>query len=304
MNLEDLRCFVTAAEELHFGRAAQRLDMLPAALGRRIQALEKDLCSDLFVRTTRSVSLSPAGAELLVRATRLLEEADALRHKFRERGRQKASVLRIGAIDTASVGLIPQLLRDFRAAHPAILVELIEEKTTRLLPKLLSGRLDLAFVRPPATRNRQIEFFELFYETAVVAVPVGHALATETAVSIATLANYPLIVPDRRSRPWSHDLTMRLFAHAGLSPDISQVADEKQTIITLVAESMGLAIVPRWTARIGTQGVIYLPITDLDASDLKCLPLAAAWIRGTRDPNRESLVAMISANIVHYARGG
>jgi DNA-binding transcriptional LysR family regulator len=300
MDLHHLRCFVAAAEELHFGRAAQRLDMLPSALGRFIRLLEEDLGTRLMTRTTRSVALTDDGAVLLREARALLAQADVLAAKFRTRGRKRAAIVRVGAIDSAAAGLLPKLLHDFRKRRPDVTVQLVEDKTVRLLPRLLSGRLDLAFVRPPDHPNKRLEFLFLFRETPVVAVADHHPLASRKRVTIADLDGEPLIVPDRRSRPHSHDLTMKLFAEAGLEAHIAQIADEKQTIVNLVSAGLGVAIVPRWTSRMAARGVRYVRLSA--ASDTNRLPLAAAWTRGTRDTIRDDIVAMLKADLSSYAK--
>src|SRR5207253_11243398 len=179
----------------------------------------------------------------------LLAQADALAAKFRVRGRKQAAAVRVGAIDSAAAGLLPMLLQDFRKVRPDVTVQLVEDKTIRLLPRLLSGRLDLAFVRPPESPDKRLEFMFLFHETAVVAVAERHPLASRKRVTIADIENQPLIVPERRSRPHSHDLTMKLFAEAGCEARVAQIADEKQTIVNLVSAGLGVAIVPRWTSR-------------------------------------------------------
>src|SRR6478609_59179 len=278
MDLHQLRCFVAAAEELHFGRAAQRLDMLPSALGRFIRLLEEDLGTRLMTRTTRSVALTDDGAVLVKEARALLAQADTLAAKFRMRGRNQAATIRVGAIDSAAAGLLPMLLQDFRKRRPDVTVQLVEDKTIRLLPRLLSGRLDVAFVRPPESPDKRLEFMFLLHETAVVAVSDQHPLASKKHVAIADLAGQPLIVPERRSRPHSHDLTMKLFAEAGLEARIVQIADEKQTIVNLVSAELGVAIVPKWTSRMAARGVSYVPLA---MSAMNRLPLAAAWTRGT-----------------------
>jgi DNA-binding transcriptional LysR family regulator len=298
MDLHQLRCFVAAAEELHFGKAAQRLDMLPSALGRFIKLLEEDLGTRLMTRTTRSVTLTDDGAVLLKEARNLLAQADALAAKFRTRGRKQATTLRVGAIDSAAAGLLPMLLHDFRERRPDVTVKLVEDKTIRLQPRLLSGRLDLAFLRPPENPDKRLEFLFLLHETAVVAVSDHHPLASKRSVTIADLAEEPLIVPERRSRPHSHDLTMKLFAEAGLHARIVQLANEKQTIVNLVAAELGVAIVPRWTSRMAARGICYVP---LDASDLNRLTLAAAWTRGTRDLIRDEMLELLRAGLSRYA---
>jgi len=301
MNLDHLRGFVAVADDLHFGRAARRLDILPAALGRNIRLLEDTLGTRLFDRTTRSVSLTADGAAILDDARALIAKADALAARFRATGRSHARILRVGAIDTAAAGLIPMLLQDVRASQPGITVKLSEDKTIRLLPKLLSGALDLAFVRPPEHRDPRIEFVELLHESAVVAVPERHALSRRRALTIRALAGQALIVPDRRSRPHSHDLTMKLFAAAGLTPTIGQVAEEKQTIVNLVAAGLGLAIVPRWASRLAVPGVRYIRLAIPREQRLQILPLAAAWVRGSRDPTRDAFVETLRANVPRYA---
>ena len=298
MELHQLRCFVAAAEELHFGRAAQRLEMLPSALGRYIRRLEDDLGTRLMTRTTRSVTLTEDGAVLLKDARHLLAQADSLAVKFHARGRKQAAIIRLGAIDSAAAGLLPMLLHDFRERRPDVTVKLTEDKTMRLLPRLISGRLDMAVVRPPPNPDKRLEFLFLFHETAVVAVPDRHPLASRKRVDITDLAGQPLIVPERRSRPHSHDLTMKLFAEAGLQARVAQLADEKQTIVHLVAAELGVAIVPRWTSRMAARGVRYIP---LEASDMNRLPLAAAWARGTRDPVRDEMIEMLKASLARYA---
>ena len=298
MDLHQLRCFIAAAERLHFGRAAQQLDMMPSALGRHIRMLEDDLGTRLLTRTTRSVALTRDGTEFFKQARALLAQADELAAGFRARGRDHAASIRVGAIDSAAAGLLPALLQDIRHDHPGVVVTLMEDKTIRLLPRLLSGRLDLAFVRPPESADKRLEFLFLFHETPVVAVAERHPLAGRSRVTIADLAKEPLIVPERRSRPHSHDLTMKLFMEADLVANVAQIADEKQTIVNLVAAELGIAIVPRWTSRMATRGVCYVPLANLAANKL---PLAAAWVRGTRDSLRDRLIATLRANQSRYA---
>jgi DNA-binding transcriptional LysR family regulator len=111
----------------------------------------------------------------------------------------------------------------------------------------------------------------------------------------------PLIVPDRRARPHSHDLTVKLFDRAGLRPTIAQVAEEKQTIVNLVAAELGLAIVPRWTSRMAVAGVRYVPLMLPKTKKLNLLPLAAAWVRNSRDAVRDELLATLRRGLTRYA---
>jgi DNA-binding transcriptional LysR family regulator len=140
-------------------------------------------------------------------------------------------------------------------------------------------------------------------ETAIVALPQRHALARRKSVSLLAIADQPMIVPDRRSRPHSHDLTMKLFEDAGLTPRIVQVADEKQTIVNLVAARLGIAIVPRWTSRMATAGVRFVPLKLERSGAVGRLPLAAAWLRGSRDPLRDQMLSVLEKQLRAYAKG-
>jgi DNA-binding transcriptional LysR family regulator len=115
------------------------------------------------------------------------------------------------------------------------------------------------------------------------------------------IVDQPLIVPDRRARPHSHDLTVRLFDRVGLRPTIAQIAEEKQTIVNLVAAELGLAIVPRWTSRMAVTGVRYVPLMLPKAKQLNLLPLAAAWVRNSRDAARDELLAILRKRLSRYA---
>ena len=297
MDTEQLRCFVVAAETLHFGRAAQSLDILPATLGRQIKNLEDRLGAQLFIRTTRSVSLSEMGSAILEEARVLVAQADQLEARARNVRSSGATALRVGAIDSAAAGLIPQLLGIIRRENVDLEIQIVEQKTIHLLPKLLSGSLDIVFCRPPDMRDPKIIFRTLFFETAVVALPENHALAGRDEIDITDLADEPLIVPDRRSRPHSHDLTIKLFLDAGLTARIAQVAEEKQTIVNLVAVGAGLAIVPRWTSRLAVPGVCFVPLRTSKGATLSKLMLAAAWARGARDPVRDRFMGLLEAHL-------
>lgn len=297
MDLHQLRCFIAVAEELHFGHAAHRLEMLPSALGRYIRLLEEDLGTRLFIRSTRNVALTPTGLLLFDDARLLIAQADALASRYRQMGRQQATTLKIGAIDSAAAGLIPQLLQAFRKRYPDVEVQIFEDKTLRLIPRLKSGRLDLVFIRPPEKKERDIEMRFLFNEAIVVAMPQSHPLAKRDFLQISDLQDQPLIVPERKSRPHSHDLSINLFAEAGLSARIAQLADEKQTIINLVAAELGIAIVPQWTSRMPARNVSYIPLTGNGAGAINGLPLSVAWMRDARDPLREKMLEVLMAQL-------
>ena len=120
-------------------------------------------------------------------------------------------------------------------------------------------------------------------------------------MSVKDIARQPLIVPDKRTRPHSHNLTIKLFADARAEPQIAQVADEKQTIVNLVSAGLGIALLPRWTSRMKVRGVSYVPLRVKKKAAMNLLPLAAAWVRGSRDPLRTSFLKVLNTNIDRYS---
>ena len=223
--------------------------------------------------------------------------ADAFEEKARNANREHAITLRVGAIDSASLGMMPQLLSLFRYHHPEIEVTLHEQKTSKLLPRLLSGSLDIVFIRKPEQFNNKIMFRHLLQETAVVAIPISHPLANRSALSVHDLASEAMIVPDRGARPHSHDLTMKLFSEAGFHAHVGQTAEEKHTILNMVSNGLGLAIVPKWTSRLAVQDVKYIPLRTAEGDAIRRLDLSAAWLANTRDICREQLMDCTRANL-------
>lgn len=302
MEIRQLRCLLAVADTLHFGRAAQGMNMLPASLGRHIKMLEENLGARLLLRTTRRVALTDAGREFVIAARDIVERIDRLETTFHERQKLQSEALRVGVIDSAAAGLMPQLLPHLSAQHPDIDVEMLEQKTIRLLPRLMTGRLDIAIVRPPDVRDPRLEFRPLFSETIVVAIPDSHPLAGKTAITVQDMVDEALIVPDRGSRPHSHDLTMKLFHDAGLTARVAQIAEEKQTIVSLVGTGVGLAIVPKWVSRLGIGGVTFVDLDLPEGPRQRTLELAAVWLRDTRHPARDAFLDVLAANLCAFAK--
>ena len=281
MDINQLRCLIAVGEELHFGRAAQKLEMMPASLSRFIRLLEDDLGVRLLNRSTRNVSLTHEGAIFFDEAQKIIERFDALAQRFKGGLKDDRRTLRIGAIDSAARGLVPALLNLFVPLHPNSDIHIIEDKTSNLIPRLKSGWLDMIFFREPQTLDASLAVRFITRESCVLAVPLGHLLATRGRVSVADFSHEAMIIPERRTRPHSHDLTMTMFRLAGLSPHIGQFAEEKQTILSMVAAGLGLAVVPASYRNMNSDAVAYIDL-ELHA-DLKGLPLSIAWQKGSED---------------------
>ena len=281
MDINQLRCFIAVGKELHFGRAAQKMEMMPASLSRFIRLLEEDLGVRLLNRSTRNVSLTAEGALFFDDASKLIDQFDALAKRFKVKLKDERRTLRIGAIDSAARGLVPALLNLFVPLHPHSDIHIIEDKTINLIPKLKSGWLDMIFIREPQSIDASLAVRFITRESCVLAVPIQHALAARERVAVADFQHEAMIIPDRRTRPHSHDLTMSLFKLAGFTPHIAQFAEEKQTILSLVAAGLGLAVVPASYRTMNSDSVSYIAL-DLP-EQIKGLPLSIAWQKGNED---------------------
>lgn len=304
MELNQLRCFIAVADELHFGHAAQKLDMLPSTLGRYVRLLEETLGIRLLARSTRNVSLTPHGQLFLDEARDIVGGADRLIQHFQKLGRQQGGKLRIGTIDSTAVSLIPQILHAFRSAHPDVEIQIVEDKSSRLLPKLQSGHLDLIFIRPAERLREGLESRFLFYEDIVLAMSDRHPLARLHEIHVEDLADIPLIVPQRRVRPHSHDLTLNLFQNANFKPQLVQIGDEKQTILNMVAAEIGGAVMPRWVTRMSVPNVRFIPLAKGCEHVREMLPVAAVWLKGIRDETRDSMMAIVMRELEKASEQG
>jgi DNA-binding transcriptional LysR family regulator len=292
MDIKQLKCFATTAEVLHFGNAAQQLNMLPTTLGRQIKLLEESLGVRLFVRSTRHVNLTTAGNTLYRDAKVILKQVAATELSLRQLSKVKGGKLRIGAIDSAAVSLLPSVLCEFRERYPRIETELIECESAQQLQFLMSGHIDLGFIRPPV-REDSLKYEFLFHETLMVAMPEGHALANKTQIEMTDLVDRPLIVPPRRTRSHSYRAVMRAFEAAGEEPKIVIEVSERQTVVSLVAAGVGIALVPSWVTKFQITGVVYRQLEPALSAKSMDAELGVAWSEDLRSPLCESFLDLV-----------
>lgn len=240
MNLHHLEAFLAVAEELHFGRAAERLHMAQPPLTRTIKQLERDLGAQLFVRTTRSVQLTTAGRALIEPANDVMEGCRVARSAVRSAGEGQTGLVRLGFAGPSSHLLVGDLSRLVRQRRPGI--ELRLRSTTyanEALRSVIDGTMDLAIVRwrvePPGIAHRVV-----VEEHYVLAVPEGHRLADREVVSIAECRDEPFVALPADPGSSLRDAFIRTAYEAGFSPNIVQVASDSWTVMALVGAGVGL----------------------------------------------------------------
>ncbi len=284
MNLElrQLRYFVTVAEELHFGRAAQRLHMTQPPLSQTIAALEDTLGAPLFLRTRRQVELTPAGAALLPEARRLLEQAAAMPDLVRRAAAGESGRLALSFVTPADYSVLPPLLRDFTGAFPNVELVLQEATTDLQVDDLLQGRIDAGLLIPPLPDKAQalLDYASVLEEPLVLCAPAGLLPADGKPVDLHALPRLPLIIFPRKSAPALYDAILSCFHDAGLTPSIGQEAIQMQTIVSLVSAGMGLALVPQSVSNLQRPGVEYRAL----AHPTPLVELGLAWRRENASP--------------------
>jgi DNA-binding transcriptional LysR family regulator len=287
-----LRQFVTVAEELHFSRAAVRLHMTQPPLTQAIQKLEQDLGAPLFVRTQRSVALSPAGLALLPVAQRLLQQLEELPRLARAAAAGSTGVLRLAFVSTITYGPLPVWLRSFRAANPDVALQLREATMDVQLQAFASGDIDAGFVlHAQAAPPIGLQVWTAAREDMVIALPEGHALAARRTLRLDALANEPLVMFPRAIAASLYDAVLGVYRAHGHTPRIAQEANQMQTIVNLVSAGMGVAWVPAAMMQLQRPGVVYRPVA---APGLVC-ETSLVW-RDTSHPVVQRFVAHVMAN--------
>jgi DNA-binding transcriptional LysR family regulator len=292
MELRHLRYFVAVAEESHITRAAERLGIQQPPLSQQIQALERELETQLFRRKPRGVELTPAGEALLDEARAILARADEAVAAVKRTARGEAGRIGIGFTSSASFHpFLPRAIRTFREAHPLVALTLEESGTTELVDALRARSLDVAFVRSPVGESDDLFIRPLLEEAMVAALPSGHPLsASRDPLPLAALARDTFILYRRPVGPGLHDAIVAACDRAGFSPTIGQEAPRMLSTLSLVAAGLGVTVVPASMSRLEAEGVAYRP---LDASAPLTAPLNLAYRRDEISAAVRRFVALV-----------
>jgi DNA-binding transcriptional LysR family regulator len=297
MDVRQLRCFIAVAEELHFGRAAERLGVAPPALSRQISALEDELGVALLTRTTRQVAMTRAGLIMLEEAKGILVKMEHASRAVREASLASGKVLRVGAIDAASSSFVPEALVAFRARFPGIEIKFVEAITTALIQMLETGKLDLALARPPR-KPTDCAFEILRVERPVVVLNENHPLAAREHLTMLDLVGEPFVVPSKRLRPYAYDLVMAYFESVGAVPNVTIEATEKPAMMSAVAAGLGMALAPDWVSRLSFPGVTMRRLRGamLDPPPPGAL-IGVSWRPQQKLPCRDDFLAILRESV-------
>jgi DNA-binding transcriptional LysR family regulator len=272
MEFRQLRYFVTVAQELHFGRAAELLDITQPALSKQIRVLETELGIQLFTRTKRTVKLTKPGEVFLEQARQLLQQADKAIKLTQRTALGEVGRLIVGFTATATYTVLPVLIGRFRAIYPQIEVEMLELSTEAQVTALNRGEIDLGFLHPPID-SRGLELNPILAEEFVAVLPKQHHLASKKLLSLKDLAGESFILHPRSEGPFLYDGFLKLCYQAGFQPQIVKEVNAHQTRICLVAAGMGITFIPAGLQPSVNQDLVCKPTENLGMK----LEFAAAW---------------------------
>lgn len=259
LELKHLRSFVAVAEELHFGRAAQKLYLAQPALSQQIRRMEEIVGSPLFARTSRSVSLTAAGKVLLERAHRTLRNVRLDLEETRSIARGESGRLNVGFVGSSMLATLPAVFRQYRSAFPLVQIHLHESFTSRVASGLLDGTLDAGILRD-SDPQPDLEIETLFTERYLAVLPSKHPRANQRTIHASVLRDEPFVFYSRVAGSVAFDKPLSLCGDAGFRPRVVQEASHWLSIVRLVAAGFGVSIAPACVATIAEKGVVYVPL--------------------------------------------
>lgn len=270
MDLKQLRYFVTLAEHLHFGAAAEILDIAPSALSMQIQSLERELGVRLLVRTKRSVSLCTAGALFLEEARHTLAAAENARRVAMMAGRGQIGRLEVGyVISAACAGVVQQLLSQHAERYPQVRTTLRTLESPAQIQALQQRELDACIVRTAAGHHDEFDRIMLLRERLVVALPERHVLADKNVVRATELAKETFTAPQFSKDTGFARHLLAIGRDAGFTPNIEFHTKDFITALVHVASGHGIAVVPESISSIQLPRLVFRPLAEVaDESEL------------------------------------
>ncbi len=267
VELRHLRYFLAVADELHFGRAAERVHVAQPAISQQIQRLEAEIGTELFHRNRREVRLAPAGEALRDYAVRAIDEVNDGVEAARRAARGEIGNLTVGFLETAASTIVPRAVRQFRAARPDVNLTLRELGVGAQIDDLQAGRLDVGIIRPPADAD-DLVFERIIDEELIAAVPSGHPLAARDQITARTVVDQPLVLLSREVVPGLYDQVLAIRQEESGSGAIAQEATSIQAVLGLVSAELGISVLPASVRSLSREGVEFVAIRSAHRSAL------------------------------------
>lgn len=261
MELRQLRYFMAVADELHFGRAARRLHMSQPPLSVQVARLEQEVGLPLFERSTRRVTLTPAGRRLLDRAQRILDEVEELRAEMRDHVDGNAGELTVGFVSSANYTVLPGVVQEFRSRRPNVSLSLSPLTSGEQLDRLREGKLHLGIVRDEHVSDAGVTTEVVFEERLVACLPSSHPFAARASVTPAEIKAVPLISYPRSLMPGFIRRVEEVLAADGGAAHVIEEVVHQETALGFVAAGAGASILPESVRQLIPPSITVVPLT-------------------------------------------
>ncbi len=285
MELRQLSYFVAVAEELHFGRAAAKVNITQSGLSDAILALEKELGVQLFLRTTRRVELTRAGASFYERSVKMISELELSKEIVRSIAGKTTRKIAIGTVYPATIGVLPSFLARIGRKYPDIRMHIESGTTDDIIRHIEAGRINLGFIRPVENIG-SLRFFSIAHERYLLAVAKESALSLKSEIDLEDLRDEKIISFSRQNRSYSERYFAEKFEEHDLTDNVTYTCDDTFSLVSLVSAGLGIGFVPEWTQDLPNRGFELKKVRGVDFK----IGLGVAWNREDPTAARDDII--------------
>lgn len=287
MELRQLTLFVTLAEELHFGRAATRLNIAQPALTVQIQNLERELGVQLLIRSTRRVQITKAGADFHERCRRILSELDKSCSVARAIAGKDLRKLTIGTIYPATFGILPDFLAKIGRRFPDIKIHVRTGTSEAIIREIEQGSVNIGFIRPLENLG-SLRCLGIGYERYLLAIPASNPLAGSDKVGLDDLRAQKIIAFSRSNLSYTEGYFYQQFRDHDLLASVAYTCDDTLSLVSLVSSGLGVGFVPEWTRDLPNRAVVTKGVEGINFK----VGLSIAWNKEDPTVNRDEIIEM------------
>jgi DNA-binding transcriptional LysR family regulator len=261
MDLRRVRYFVAAAEDLHFGRAAKRMNIVQSAISQQIKRFEDELAISLFDRSSHEIRLTEAGYRMLHECRRLLEQADKTVRVAKDAVAGTRGRIRMAFVDNAICTLLPPLIREYRLRYPDVELRLQTMTRSDQITALLDRSIDIGLLPGPIQLD-PLESKILVSSPLVAVFPRRHVLAFRRSLRLEELTHEAFVLFPASLYSRLLEIVIAICADAGFTPSVIQEAHHLHTVLALVEAGVGVTLAPPWVAHAGATDVAFVPLEN------------------------------------------
>tara|TARA_R110002095_G_scaffold209432_1_gene195964 strand:+ start:708 stop:1589 length:882 start_codon:yes stop_codon:yes gene_type:complete len=291
LTFRQLRYFLVLTEELHFSRAAKRLHISQPPLSASLRQLEEELGVQLLERSSKSVTMTAAGEVFQRQVRYLLEHLEGSRSLVQRVAAGASGILRVGFTQAMIFRQLPTALKSLQSMHPGIELQLLEKNSADLVKAVESGQLDVGFIHAMPLPET-LSSLTIANEPFLCCLPINHPLANRDTVKVHDLIGEPLVMFTRSLAPHYYDRLVSLFHIADMEPTIRHEVSQWLTIVALVSQGMGVALVPQALTETMFSNIVFRPLANLNVRHQSlCI-----WLNDSPNPNRDLLIGCLKIN--------